>query len=44
MCFPPSDPAACLEIDVAIAHFVLSWNYDLALVTDKKLMLDVVIA
>ena len=28
----PSDPAACLEMDVAIADFVLSRNYDFALV------------
>ena len=32
----PSDPAACLEMDVAIADFVLSRNYDFALVEDEK--------
>ena len=31
-----SDPAASLELDVAIADFVLSRNYDFALVADEK--------
>ena len=32
----PSDPAACIEMDVAIADFVLSRNYDFQLVEDQK--------
>ena len=32
----PSDPSAVLEMDVAIADFVLSRNYDFAMVDDEK--------
>jgi hypothetical protein len=32
----PSDPAAELEMDVAVANFVLSRNYDFAMVNDEK--------
>ena len=39
----PSDPAATLEMDVAVADFVLSRGYDFALVNDEKFktMIDV---
>ena len=32
----PSDPSAVLEMDVAIADFVLSRNYDFAMVDNEK--------
>ena len=32
----PSDPAVELEMDVAVADFVLSRNYDFAMVNDEK--------